>query len=73
MNDESRRSSSSFFLCIDNCFPNQSRILTDDLSRSPCVCSSSTGGKSLKNNKEFEDKAKETRETRQISTTIRFA
>ena len=46
MNDESRRSSSSFFLCNGEMFFQFGVvILTMILSRSPCVCSSSTGGK----------------------------
>ncbi len=45
MNDESRRSS-SFFLCNgEMIFQCRVVILTMILSRSPCVCSSSTGGK----------------------------
>ena len=46
MNDSSRRSSSSFFLCNgEMIFQFRVVILTMILSRSPCVCSSSTGGK----------------------------
>jgi hypothetical protein len=46
MNDESRRSSSSFFLCNGEMFFQFGVvILTMILSRPPCVCSSSTGGK----------------------------
>ena len=45
MNDESRRSSSSFFLCNgEMIFQFRVVILTMILSRSPCVCSYSGGG-----------------------------